>query len=77
MVTVNLAQAKATLSELLDRVEGGEVVVITRHGHPVAHLHAVAVPKRPIRAMAAFRARMPRWRAPSATLLRQMRDEEL
>ena len=32
MVTVNLAQAKATLSELLDKVEAGEDVVITRRG---------------------------------------------
>jgi len=34
MVIVNLAQAKARLSELLDKVEGGEDVVITRHGRP-------------------------------------------
>ena len=30
MVTVNLAQAKARLSELLDQVEAGQEVVITR-----------------------------------------------
>ena len=40
MVTVNLAQAKTRLSELLDKVQGGEQVVITRHGKPVAHLSA-------------------------------------
>ena len=39
MVTVNLAQAKAHLSELLDKVESGEEVVITRHGRAVAHIH--------------------------------------
>jgi prevent-host-death family protein len=37
MITVSLAQAKANLSELLDKVEGGEAVVITRNGRPVAH----------------------------------------
>ena len=36
VVTVNLAQAKARLSELLDKVENGEAVVITRRGRPVA-----------------------------------------
>ena len=36
MVTVNLVQAKAHLSELLDKVEAGEEVIITRHGRPVA-----------------------------------------
>jgi hypothetical protein len=32
MVRVNLVQANAHLSELLDRVEAGEEVIITRHG---------------------------------------------
>jgi len=32
MVTVNLAQAKAHLSELLAKVEGGVIVVIACHG---------------------------------------------
>lgn len=77
MVTVNLAQAKAHLSELLDRVEGGEEVVITRHGRPVAHLSATSRPKRPLRSLAGFRSRMPRWRGASARLLREIRDESL
>lgn len=76
MITVSLAQAKAKLSELLDKVEGGEAVVITRHGKPVAHLSAVSSPKRPLRSTTAFRARMPRWRERSASLLRDARDEE-
>jgi prevent-host-death family protein len=77
MVTVNLAQAKANLSELIDKVEGGEGVIITRHGKPVARLSAVVQPKKPIRPMADFRATMPRRRTSSAKLLRQMRDEQL
>lgn len=48
MVTVNLAQAKAHLSKLLDRVESGEEVVITRHGKPVAHIRAAVPPKLPL-----------------------------
>ena len=77
MLTLNLAQAKSHLSELLDRVEAGEDVVITRHGKPVARVSAVTQQKRPLRSLAAFRARMPRWREPSATLLREARDEAL
>ncbi|MFN7899697.1 MAG: type II toxin-antitoxin system Phd/YefM family antitoxin [Synechococcaceae cyanobacterium] len=38
MRTVHLAQAKAGLSALLDAVEAGEDVVITRRGRPVARL---------------------------------------
>ena len=36
METLSLAQAKARLSEVLDRVEAGEDVVITRRGRAVA-----------------------------------------
>lgn len=77
MVTVSLAQAKAHLSELLDKVETGEDVVITRHGRPVAQLSAAAPPKLPLRPLGTFRARMPRWRRASAALLREARDEGL
>lgn len=77
MVTISLAVAKARLSELLDSVEGGEEVVITRHGRPVAHLSAVTPPKQPVRSLADFRARRPRWRGISAALLRAARDEGL
>jgi prevent-host-death family protein len=36
--TIGAYEAKARLSELLDRVEMGEQIVITRHGKPVARL---------------------------------------
>ena len=45
MMTVNLAQAKARLSELLDKVEAGHEVVITRRGKAVAHLSAAIRPE--------------------------------
>ncbi|QFY88184.1 type II toxin-antitoxin system prevent-host-death family antitoxin [Magnetovirga frankeli] len=35
---VQIAEAKATLSALLARVEAGETVAITRHGRVVARL---------------------------------------
>ena len=37
-VTVGAFEAKTKLSELLDRVENGEEIVITRRGKPVARL---------------------------------------
>jgi prevent-host-death family protein len=79
MVTVSLAQAKARLSELLDKVEAGEEVVITRRGRAVAHVLAVRRAKKPLRLkdLAEFRAAMPPLRRPSAELLRELRDEGL
>jgi len=75
MVTISLARAKAHLSELLDKVEAGEEVVITRHGRPVAQLAPVGQRMQQLRSLAAFRARMPKWRRSSASLLREVRDE--
>ncbi len=40
MATIGTAEAKAKLSELLDRVEKGEEIVIERYGKPVAKLVA-------------------------------------
>ena len=79
MVTVSLAQAKARLSELLDKVEAGQEVVITRRGKAVAHLSAAAGPKKPLplRELAGFRATMPPLRHPAAELLREVRDAGL
>lgn len=78
MLTVNLAQAKARLSELLYKVEAGEEVVITRHGKPVAHVRPAVEPKEPLdfEALAALRARLPLQRRSSADVLRELRDED-
>jgi prevent-host-death family protein len=38
MRQVQSSEAKARLSELLDEVEQGETIVITRHGRPIARL---------------------------------------
>jgi prevent-host-death family protein len=43
MAEIGAFEAKNTLGSLLDRVEQGEEIVITRHGKPVARL----VPHRP------------------------------
>jgi len=41
MVTVGSFEAKTKLAELLDKVEAGEVVTITRRGKAVAQLVAI------------------------------------
>ncbi len=77
MVTVSLAQAKAHLSALLDKVEAGEEIVVTRHGRAVARILSACRPKQPVPLddLAAFRATMPRLRRSSTALLREARDE--
>jgi prevent-host-death family protein len=43
MSSVGAFEAKTHLSQLLDRVESGEEITITRHGRPVARLSPVKV----------------------------------
>jgi prevent-host-death family protein len=38
MQHIQSSDAKARFSELLDRVEQGETIVITRHGRPIARI---------------------------------------
>jgi len=46
MKRVNVHEAKARLSELLDQVEAGETVVICRRNVPAAELRAIPGPRR-------------------------------
>jgi prevent-host-death family protein len=78
MVTVNLAQAKANLEELLDQVEHGEEVVVTRQGRAIARIIPTLRQTSPLPFddLARFRATMPRSRRSATTLLREARDKE-
>ncbi len=55
MIPVNLAEAKAHLSELVTRAEAGECIQISRRGKPVVQLTSLARVRKPIR-LAALRA---------------------
>lgn len=76
MDAINLADAKAHLSELVDRVEAGDSIDITRRGKPVARLTAIAAPRKPINAalLATLTASMAPQRQSAADLVRSMRD---
>lgn len=75
MDEIKLAEAKAHLSELVDRVEAGDSIEITRRGKPVARLTAVAAPRKPIdkTMLEALTTGMPPQTQPAAELAR-MRD---
>ena len=48
MDSVSLAEAKARLSEIIDRVSEGETVQVTRRGKPVAQIAPLQAPRKPI-----------------------------
>jgi prevent-host-death family protein len=75
---ISLADAKARLSELIDRVEAGDTIDITRRGRPVARLTAVARPRKRIdlAMLQALTAAMPKQDERASDLVRSMRDGE-
>ncbi len=75
MHTVSVAEAKANLSKVLNRVQSGEDVVITRRGKPVARIAAMKDALEPIPSLEEFRATLPKAKTPSVKMIRDMRDE--
>jgi len=77
MAVVYEARDNALVSELLEEMKDGQTLIITRHGHEVAHVAPVVRPKKKLslRKLAEFRATMPRLSRPSVELLREDRDE--
>ena len=76
MNTVNLADAKAHLSELVAQAASGEAVCITRRGKPVARLTGVHTPRRPV-ALATLQSltkSMPMQTETAGEFIREMRD---
>jgi prevent-host-death family protein len=76
MGTISLADAKAHLSELVDQVEAGDSIEITRRGKRVARLTAIDSPRKPIElaALQALTGSMAQSEQSAADLVRAMRD---
>jgi prevent-host-death family protein len=78
MKQVNLAEAKAHLSELVAQAAAGEPVCITRRGKAVAQLTAVDVRRKRIdpAALEAITDKMPMQREGARDFVRRMRDDQ-
>ncbi len=78
MATVNLAEAKAHLSELINQVEAGETIDILRRGKLVARLVPAASPRKPIdiEALRKLTEGMPVQAESGGDFVRRMRDED-
>lgn len=77
MNSYNLADAKARLSELVNRVEAGETVEITRRGKPVARIVPAQRALKPIDwdALKRFTDGQEMQQESAALLVRRMRDD--
>jgi prevent-host-death family protein len=78
MDAINLADAKAHFSELVDRVEAGECIDISRRGRPVARLVPAAKPRKPIDAqvLRMLTESLPVQIESAGEFVRAMRDED-
>jgi prevent-host-death family protein len=78
MITVSLANAKARLSELVERAAAGEAVCITRRGKPVAQIIAIDSRRKSIdiAALQAMTDTMPVQTETARDFIRRMRDED-
>ena len=75
MSGINLAEAKAHLSKLVSKAESGQETIIMRRGEAVAKLVPFVAPKQAFHARASFRAKLRKAKIPSATLIRNLRDD--
>lgn len=75
---INIAEAKAHFSELVDRAEAGETVEIMRRGKPVARLVPPEPKKKRFDAaeLAAFTAGMTPQKQSAGEFVREMRDSD-
>ncbi len=75
METISVAATKAHLSKLLDRIEKGEEIVVTRRGKPVARLSPVNPRKKPFPALTEFRDQIPPLKTTGSKALQLIREE--
>ncbi|MDP3548674.1 MAG: type II toxin-antitoxin system prevent-host-death family antitoxin [Phreatobacter sp.] len=78
MPTVNLADAKARLSELVDRAEAGDTIDIARRGKTVARLTPAPAPRKAVNAaaLAAVTDGMAESAESAGDFVRAMRDSD-
>ncbi|MBU0501376.1 MAG: type II toxin-antitoxin system prevent-host-death family antitoxin [Gammaproteobacteria bacterium] len=74
---IGLADAKAHLSQLTERVAGGEDVLITKRGKPVVLLTRPDPPRQPLDldALRRLTAGLPRQAEDAGLFIRKLRDE--
>lgn len=77
MSSMSLAEVKARLSAVVERVQTGETVQITKRGKPVAEISPIVPPRKKIDVdmLRRHAATLPHQEEDSGTFIRRMRDE--
>ena len=81
MGAFSVAEAKAQLSAIIEMVEAGETITITKRGKPVVKMvpaNALPIkPKMDLEELRKLRALTPMMKTNSVEIIRQMRDGEI
>jgi prevent-host-death family protein len=75
MPEVNVRDTRDQLARLLDAVEAGEEIVVTRRGAPVARLVPVDANMTPFPDRSALRASLPPMRDSAVDVVRDLRED--
>jgi prevent-host-death family protein len=75
MLTKSIKEARSTFSTLIDRVQNGETISITRHGKQAAYLVPVKVVGAELPSLQHFRARLNSAKTPLSDTVIDLRDE--
>ncbi len=75
MVQVTVAEAKSQLSSLLDAVEAGQAVVITRRGKPIAELVPRCAVRDLLPQLQALRDALPEQKTSGVETMQVLREE--
>ena len=81
MTIYSVADAKNKFSELIDRAQKGEDILITRHGQPAARIQGIPMPVRrttpaDVEWLQANRVKRRLGNVDAGSLVSQMRDED-
>ena len=74
---VNVRDTRDQIARLLDAVESGESVIVTRRGEPAARLVPIDEPMEPFPDRSALRSSLPPMRATAVDTVRALRDEDV
>ena len=77
MATLNVAEAKARFSELVERAAAGETVEISKRGKPIVKIVAVEPPRETFdwEALSKMVSKMTPQTEPAGVFMRRLRDE--
>ena len=75
MLSKSVEETQLHFNEILNQVETGQEIFITRYGQPIARISSIKKTLKPVPSLAKLRATLPFSKTPNVELIRQLRNE--